>query len=121
MLAADSVLPSFCHRSTSLLRLFFSNSLLDVRTLLTYLVNQLAASNLVQLGFLIQLVEQYEIDILGNAQLGRGMIDHACVKIKEVDGSLSPGSLRGIKVALVRMLQVRPLLDRCARSSLPIS
>jgi hypothetical protein len=93
--------------STSLLRLFFAHSLLDIRTLIAYLVNQLAASNLVQLGFVVQLVEQYEIDILSNAQMGKGMIEYACVKIKEVDGSLGSESLRGIKIALVRILQVR--------------
>jgi len=70
--------------SLQLLRTFYSEGLVDNTTFLTWLVQQMGASNLAQAGFLTRLADQYLDGMLGSRALTRPFIDACLVKLLEV-------------------------------------
>lgn len=70
--------------SLNLLRSFYSEGLVDNRTVLQWLVIQLASCNLAQAGFLARLADEYLDGILICRALARPFIDACLTKISEV-------------------------------------
>jgi mediator of RNA polymerase II transcription subunit 12 len=70
--------------SLELLRPFYSEGLVDSRTFLVWLVQQLGVSNLAQVGFMVRLADEYLDGIMKNRALARPFIDACLCKLSEV-------------------------------------
>jgi mediator of RNA polymerase II transcription subunit 12 len=73
--------------SLELLRPFFSEGLVDSRTFLIWLVQQMGASNLAQVGFLVRLADEYLDGIMRSRPLARPFIDACLSKLSEVESA----------------------------------
>lgn len=73
--------------SLELLRPFFSEGLVDSRTFLIWLVQQMGASNLAQVGFLVRLADEYLDGIMRSRPLARPFIDACLSKLSEVEST----------------------------------
>ncbi|KAJ7209594.1 hypothetical protein GGX14DRAFT_630911, partial [Mycena pura] len=91
--------------SLELLRPFYSEGLVDSRTFLVWLVQQLAISNLAQVGFLIRLADEYLDGITKNRPLTRPFIDACLCKLSEINSSPTQEFLVGSQALLKVLLQ----------------
>ncbi|KAF8972899.1 hypothetical protein BDZ97DRAFT_2053658 [Flammula alnicola] len=67
-----------------LLRTFYAEDLVDHRTFLTWLVQQMMACNLAQAGFLTRLADEYLNDILSSRALARPLVEACLAKLFEI-------------------------------------
>ena len=72
------------NHSLKLLRTFFSDGLVDSRTLLSWIVQQMGSCNLAQAGFITRLADEYLDGMISNRALTRPFIDACLFKISEV-------------------------------------
>jgi mediator of RNA polymerase II transcription subunit 12, fungi type len=72
------------HGSLKLLRTFYLEGLVDNRSFLSWLVQQMGCSNLAQAGFLARLADEYLDDMLSRRALSRPFVDACLAKISEV-------------------------------------
>ena len=70
--------------SLNLLRAFYDEGLVDNRTFLVWLVQQLATCNLAQLGFIARLVNEYLDGMLVTRSITRPFVDVCLGKVSEV-------------------------------------
>ena len=70
--------------SLNLLRAFYDEGLVDNRTFLVWLVQQLATCNLAQLGFIARLVNEYLDGMLVTRSITRPFVDACLAKVSEV-------------------------------------
>lgn len=70
--------------SLKLLRTFYTEDLVDHRTFLTWLVQQMTTCNLAQAGFLTRLTDEYANDILTHRALARPLAEACLAKLSEV-------------------------------------
>lgn len=70
--------------SLNLLRAFYDEGLVDNRTFLVWLVQQLATCNLAQLGFIARLVNEYLDGMLVTRSVTRPFVDVCLGKVSEV-------------------------------------
>ncbi len=70
--------------SLKLLRTFYTEDLVDHRTFLTWLVQQMTTCNLAQAGFLTRLTDEYANDILTHRALARPLVEACLAKLSEV-------------------------------------
>jgi hypothetical protein len=70
--------------SLKLLRTFFSDGLVDSRTLLGWIVQQMGSCNLAQAGFITRLADEYLDGLVSSRALTRPFIDACLCKISEV-------------------------------------
>lgn len=74
-------------RSLHLLRHFYAEGLVDKRTFLVWLVQQISLCNLAQAGFVVRLADEYLSDVAESRALSRSFVDACLNKLHEV---LSP-------------------------------
>ncbi|KAJ7350313.1 hypothetical protein DFH08DRAFT_106631 [Mycena albidolilacea] len=91
--------------SLELLRPFFSEGLVDSRTFLVWLVQQMGASNLAQVGFLVRLADEYLDGIMKSRPLARPFIDACLSKLSEIRLSATQEFLVGTEALLKVLLQ----------------
>lgn len=70
--------------SLSLLRTFYADGLVDNRTFLSWLVQQMSICNLAQAGFVARLGDEYLEGMLVSRALTRPFLDASLAKLKEV-------------------------------------
>jgi mediator of RNA polymerase II transcription subunit 12 len=70
--------------SLKLLRTFYSEGLVDNRTFLLWLVQQLGTCNLAQAAFVTRLADEYLDGMLGSRALIRPFVDACLAKLSEV-------------------------------------
>jgi len=70
--------------SLNLLRAFYDEGLVDNRTFLVWLVQQLATCNLAQLGFIARLVDEYLDGMLVTRSITRPFVETGLGKVSEV-------------------------------------
>lgn len=70
--------------SLNLLRAFYDEGLVDNRTFLVWLVQQLATCNLAQLGFIARLVDEYLDGMLATRSIARPFVEMCLGKVSEV-------------------------------------
>ncbi|KAJ6602183.1 hypothetical protein B0H10DRAFT_2167359 [Mycena sp. CBHHK59/15] len=93
---------SYC---LELLRPFYSEGLVDSRTFLVWLVQQMGSSNLAQVGFVVRLADGYLDGIMGNRALARPFIDACLCKLSEIRTSATQEFLVGTEALLKLLLQ----------------
>lgn len=71
-------------RSLKLLRTFYHDGLVDHRTFLVWLVQQMKFCNLAQAGFVTRLVDEYLDDVLKSLALSKPLVEACLNKIAEV-------------------------------------
>ncbi|KAJ7128929.1 hypothetical protein C8R43DRAFT_1026393 [Mycena crocata] len=91
--------------SLELLRPFYSEGLVDSRTFLVWLVQQMGISNLAQVGFVARLADEYLAGIMKNRALARPFIDACLNKLSEIRSSPSQEFLVGTEALLKILLQ----------------
>jgi len=69
--------------SLKLLRTFYAEGLVDHRTFLVWIVQQMGSCNLAQAGFLTRLTEEYLDDILDSRALARPLVEACLSKMSE--------------------------------------
>jgi mediator of RNA polymerase II transcription subunit 12, fungi type len=69
--------------SLKLLRTFYAEDLVDHRTFLTWLTQQMITCNLAQSGFLACLAEEYLDDIIASRALARPLVEGCLAKLME--------------------------------------
>ncbi|KAJ7755754.1 hypothetical protein DFH07DRAFT_490213 [Mycena maculata] len=93
---------SYC---LELLRPFYSEGLVDSRTFLVWLVQQMGTSNLAQVGFMVRLADEYLDGIMKNRALARPFVDACLCKLSEIRSSPSQEFLVGTEALLKILLQ----------------
>lgn len=73
--------------SLKLLRTFYAEDLIDHKTFLTWLVQQMITCNLAQAGFLTRLSDEYLDDIMVSRALTRPLVEACLSKLFEVRNS----------------------------------
>ena len=73
--------------SLKLLRTFYAEDLIDHKTFLTWLVQQMITCNLAQAGFLTRLSDEYLNDIMVSRALTRPLVEACLSKLFEVRNS----------------------------------
>ncbi|KAJ7039194.1 hypothetical protein C8F04DRAFT_1087468 [Mycena alexandri] len=91
--------------SLELLRPCYSEGLVDSRTFLVWLVQQIGLSNLAQVGFMVRLADEYLDGIMKNRALARPFIDACLCKLSEIRSSPSQEFLVGTEALLKMLLQ----------------
>ncbi|KAJ7782856.1 hypothetical protein B0H16DRAFT_1494639 [Mycena metata] len=91
--------------SLELLRPCYSEGLVDTRTFLVWLVQQIGLSNLAQVGFMVRLADEYLDGIIKNRALARPFIDACLCKLSEIRSSPSQEFLVGTEALLKMLLQ----------------
>ncbi len=76
--------PGVLSGSLSLLRTFYAEGLVDNRTFLAWLVQQMSTCNLAQAGFVVRLADEYLDGMLVSRALTRPFIEASLVKLEEV-------------------------------------
>jgi mediator of RNA polymerase II transcription subunit 12, fungi type len=76
-------------RSLHLLRHFYAEGLVDKRTFLVWLVQQMSICNLAQAGFVVRLADEYLSDVVESRALSRSFVDACLNKLHEVFGPSS--------------------------------
>ncbi|KAI6169577.1 hypothetical protein EDD17DRAFT_1784529, partial [Pisolithus thermaeus] len=87
-----------------LLRPFYAEGLVDRRTFLTWLVQQMSACNLAQAGFVAHLADQYLDDMLSSRALAKPFVDACVAKLTETRTFL-PDQLTRLDALLKSLLQ----------------
>ncbi|KAH9858392.1 hypothetical protein C2E23DRAFT_767676 [Lenzites betulinus] len=75
---------SYC---LSLLRTFYAEGLVDNRTFLAWLVQQMSTCNLAQAGFVVRLADEYLEGMLVSRALTRPFIEASLGKVVEIEGT----------------------------------
>ncbi|KIK68882.1 hypothetical protein GYMLUDRAFT_67582 [Collybiopsis luxurians FD-317 M1] len=75
---------SYC---LELLRLFYSEGLVDKRTFFSWLVNQMSSCNLAQAGFVSRLADEYFDGMIECRPLARPFVDASLIKLSEINTS----------------------------------
>ncbi|EMD32061.1 hypothetical protein CERSUDRAFT_162114 [Gelatoporia subvermispora B] len=86
--------------SLNLLRAFYSEGLVDNRTFLSWLVQQMATCNLAQLGFITRLADEYLDGMLVNRALTHSFAEACLIKIKELHASTGKEYLGDVEMTL---------------------
>ena len=86
--------PQIPQISLNLLRAFYDEGLVDNRTFLVWLVQQLATCNLAQLGFIARLVNEYLDGMLVTRSITRPFVEVCLGKVSEVFSRNRPLVLR---------------------------
>lgn len=87
-----------------LLRPFYAEGLVDRRTFLTWLVQQMSGCNLAQVGFVAHLADQYLDDMLSSRALSKPFVDACIAKLTETRTFL-PDQLTRLDALLKLLLQ----------------
>lgn len=82
-----------------LLRPQYSEGLVDKRTFLTWLVQQLSSCHLAQAGFITRLADEYLDDIVHSRALSRSFVEAALSKLHEVGTPVSLHRCPNVKQA----------------------
>lgn len=114
--------------SLNLLRAFYDEGLVDNRTFLVWLVQQLATCNLAQLGFIARLVDEYLDGMLVTRSITRPFVDACLAKVSEVSFHNDPVphvrffSLTQFfpQIATAQFRSVVPNTDSILRTSLKV-
>ncbi|KAJ7497070.1 hypothetical protein FB451DRAFT_214151 [Mycena latifolia] len=93
---------SYC---LELLRPFYSEGLVDSRTFLVWLVQQMGMSNLAQVGFMVRLADEYLDGIIKSRALARPFVDACLCKLTEIRSSPTQEFLVSTEVLLKILLQ----------------
>ncbi|KZT24227.1 hypothetical protein NEOLEDRAFT_1067868 [Neolentinus lepideus HHB14362 ss-1] len=93
---------SYC---LSLLRTFYSEGLVDNRTFLSWLVQQMASCNLAQAGFLARLADEYLDGMLVSRALARTFVDACLSKLAEIRTTGMQDVLCSLESSLKTLLQ----------------
>ena len=72
--------------SLQLLRIFYAEGMVDKRTFLVWLVQQMSTCNLAQAGFIARLADEYLTDLFESRALSRAFVDASLNKLTEVSG-----------------------------------
>ncbi|KAI0311143.1 hypothetical protein OF83DRAFT_1152155 [Amylostereum chailletii] len=96
--------------SSTLLRTFYSEGLVDNRTFLAWLVTQIGSSNLAQAGFLARLTDDYLDGILSCRALTRPFVEACLVKSTEIRGSFGRELLANLEQSLQMFIKRACLL-----------
>ncbi|KAG6857783.1 hypothetical protein H0H87_004199 [Tephrocybe sp. NHM501043] len=89
-----------------LLRTFYSEGLVDSRTYLTWVVQQMSACNLAQTGFIARLADEYLDGFLGSRPLTTPFL-HACLsKLSEIQSTSAQVFLRDTEALLFTLVQL---------------
>ncbi|KAJ7690646.1 hypothetical protein B0H17DRAFT_1064288 [Mycena rosella] len=91
--------------SLELLRPFYSEGLVDSRTFLVWLVQQMGISNLAQVGFMVRLADEYLDGIIKSRALARHFVDVCLCKLSEIRSSPTQEFLVGTEALLKILLQ----------------
>ncbi|KAI6129405.1 hypothetical protein EDD16DRAFT_1690096 [Pisolithus croceorrhizus] len=83
---------------------FYAEGLVDRRTFLTWLVQQMSACNLAQAGFVAHLADQYLDDMLSSRALAKPFVDACVAKLTETRTFL-PDQLTRLDALLKSLLQ----------------
>ncbi|OCH91787.1 hypothetical protein OBBRIDRAFT_752537 [Obba rivulosa] len=90
--------------SLSLLRAFYSEGLVDNRTFLSWLVQQMATCNLAQLGFVARLADEYLDGMLTNRALTHFFADACLAKVSEIRITSAKEYLSDVETALKNLI-----------------
>ncbi|KAJ7078858.1 hypothetical protein B0H15DRAFT_526897 [Mycena belliarum] len=93
---------SYC---LELLRPFYSEGLVDSRTFLIWLVQQMSLSNLAQIGFIVRLSDEYLDGIIKSRPLARPFLDACLCKLSEIRSSPTQEFLLSTEALLKILLQ----------------
>ncbi|KAF8629229.1 hypothetical protein AX17_005811 [Amanita inopinata Kibby_2008] len=94
---------SYC---LQLLRIFYAEGMVDKRTFLVWLVQQVATCNLAQAGFVARLAEEYSIDINESRALARSFVDACLNKLSEIrSNGPAQACLNGTELLIISLLQ----------------
>jgi hypothetical protein len=77
--------------SLKLLRTFYAEDLVDHRTFLAWLTQQMITCNLAQAGFLACLAEEYLDDIIASRALARPLVEGCLAKLMEASNEMKLG------------------------------
>ncbi|KAF7301177.1 Med12 domain-containing protein [Mycena indigotica] len=91
--------------SLELLRPCYSEGLVDSRTFLVWLVQQMGSSTLAQVGFLVRLAEEYVDGIMKNRSLARPFIDACLSKLAEISSTPTQEFMMSTQTVLRVLLQ----------------
>lgn len=72
------------HSSLDLLHAFYSEGLVDNRTFLSWIVQQMSTCNLAQTGFVARLADEYFEGMLFSRALSRPFVEACLARLKEV-------------------------------------
>ncbi|KAH7922771.1 hypothetical protein BV22DRAFT_1094076 [Leucogyrophana mollusca] len=92
---------SYCLK---LLRPFYAEGLVDNRTFLVWLVQQMATCNLAQVGFVARLADEYLDGMLVSRALSKPFVDSCLAKLIEIN-TTAQGHLINLEVLLKTLLQ----------------
>ncbi|KAI0093156.1 hypothetical protein BDY19DRAFT_989824 [Irpex rosettiformis] len=101
--------PDSRERCLGLLRAFYAEGLVDNRTFLLWLVQQMATCNLAQLGFVARMAEEYLDGMLTCRALTRPFIEYTLCRISEIRTTAGSEHLGSI-VQLLHNILLRVLL-----------
>ncbi|KAF8070344.1 hypothetical protein FPV67DRAFT_1413891 [Lyophyllum atratum] len=88
-----------------LLRTFYSEGLVDNRTFLVWVVQQIGTCNLAQTGFIARLADEYLDGIVDSRPLTRPFIDACLSKLSEIRSTSAQEFLRDTEALLKTLLQ----------------
>ncbi|KZT00461.1 uncharacterized protein LAESUDRAFT_666096 [Laetiporus sulphureus 93-53] len=95
--------------SLELLRTFYAEGLVDNRTFLTWLVQQMCSCNLAQLGFVVRLADEYLDGMLVSRALTHHFIDACLSKVVEIRTASARDHLVNVET-LIKNLILRAFL-----------
>ncbi|KAI0688045.1 hypothetical protein BC835DRAFT_1419486 [Cytidiella melzeri] len=95
--------------SLSLLRAFYAEGLVDNRTFLVWLVQQMATCNLAQLGFVARISDEYLDGMLSCRALARPFVEYSLCRISEIQATPASEHL-GSVVQVLHNILLRTLL-----------
>ncbi|KAJ3781694.1 hypothetical protein GGU10DRAFT_98188 [Lentinula aff. detonsa] len=93
---------SYC---LELLRVFYSEGLVDKRTFFAWLVNQMCSCNLAQAGFVLRLVDEYFEGMIECRPLARPFVDAFLCKLSEINTSAAKTYLVDTEYLIKFLLQ----------------
>ncbi|EPQ57624.1 hypothetical protein GLOTRDRAFT_137894 [Gloeophyllum trabeum ATCC 11539] len=93
---------SYC---LDLLRTFYAEGLVDNRTFLSWLVQQMASCNLAQAGFVARLADEYLDGMLVSRALTRPFVDACLNKLAEIKNTAVQDALPNLESSLTSILQ----------------
>ncbi|PPQ98440.1 hypothetical protein CVT24_004119 [Panaeolus cyanescens] len=93
---------SYCLK---LLRSFYAESLVDHRTFLTWLVQQMMTCNLAQAAFLTRLIDEYLDDILSSRAIARSLVEACAAKLSEISTTPAQNVLQDTTALLREIIQ----------------
>ncbi|KAG6829453.1 hypothetical protein H0H92_004513 [Tricholoma furcatifolium] len=88
-----------------LLRTFYSEGLVDNRTYLVWLVQQMTTCNLAQAGFIARLADEYLDGILGSRPLTRPFLQGCLSKLSEIQSTSAQVFLQDTEALLITLVQ----------------